>query len=523
VENTFATPAQEAHEIKEEIAMNLFVMFIVGAVMLGSGAMLAPAWRTIQPRIGLSATFAMALVTGGAVFWAYLFGWDTLVVDYLLFALVSIVVLGGTLSQAQTRAEAKGEVLEDADQGWTSAPDLAFFAVIAILFIIPLVVMSVPSGTTGMTLSLHTLAARLSGQFDTLAPFFADVSLYQAPGFVALTAYLSHQLLTPVAITQFNVGTVVAFLCIWLAYDWGSEIKNKVLGRAFAVVCFFSGGVFLLYTSGQYTTLLATAFAFGTALTLVRVARHNYWSDVIGAGLFLGAVIYTDLALGVLALAASLMFSTVFVLVRRNLNLGLRLLAVFGVAFAGTAPWLFKTFGRENPLMFMTDSTIWGWMILPVTAIGGYLLYQIFERTSANLRATLRRAFYPILLVSGVLVGVFVFNYATTQKASLPTQGDLTVMAWAARNLPSNAVVFNYSHEDWALGVMERRLSFYPIPPYGLPENYIYWSQKGMTFTPEGSPTYMYLPASAQDIIAGTGTLIFQSDNARLYQNDSVP
>jgi hypothetical protein len=515
VENTFATPAQEAHEIKEEIAMNLFVMFIVGAVMLGSGAMLAPAWRTIQPRIGLSATFAMALVTGGAVFWAYLFGWDTLVVDYLLFALVSIVVLGGTLSQAQTRAEAKGEVLEDADQGWTSAPDLAFFAVIAILFIIPLVVMSVPSGTTGMTLSLHTLAARLSGQFDTLAPFFADVSLYQAPGFVALTAYLSHQLLTPVAITQFNVGAIVAFLCVWLAYDWGSEIKNKVLGRAFAVVCFFSGGVFLLYTSGQYTTLLATAFAFGTALTLVRVARHNYWSDVIGAGLFLGAVIYTDLALGVLALAASLMFSTVFVLVRRNLNLGLRLLAVFGVAFAGTAPWLFKTFGRENPLMFMTDSTIWGWMILPVTAIGGYLLYQIFERTSANLRATLRPAFYPILLVSGVLVGMFVFNDAANRKASLPTQDDLMVMAWAARNLPPDAVVLNYSHEDWAVGVIERQVEMYPVLPYN--------SVQQRATPSQNAPTYMYLPASAQDIIAGTGTLIFQSDNARLYQNDSVP
>ena len=98
--------------------MTFFIVFVFSAVLLGAGAMLSPAWRTAQPRIALSATLCLAIVVGGAVFYAKAFGWDTLVVDYLLFALLSGVVLGGTLSTAQARAEARGEQLADRDQGW---------------------------------------------------------------------------------------------------------------------------------------------------------------------------------------------------------------------------------------------------------------------------------------------------------------------------------------------------------------------------------------------------------------------
>ena len=63
--------------------MPLVVLFIFGAVVIGAGAMLSPAWPTKQPRIGLMAALSLGLVTGGAVFWAMLFGWNTLVIDYL--------------------------------------------------------------------------------------------------------------------------------------------------------------------------------------------------------------------------------------------------------------------------------------------------------------------------------------------------------------------------------------------------------------------------------------------------------
>ena len=41
--------------------MSLFIVFVVGAVIIGAGAMLSPTWPTSQPRVGLSAAFSLAL------------------------------------------------------------------------------------------------------------------------------------------------------------------------------------------------------------------------------------------------------------------------------------------------------------------------------------------------------------------------------------------------------------------------------------------------------------------------------
>ena len=42
--------------------MILFVIFIFGAVVIGAGALFAPAWPTEQPRIALTAALALGLV-----------------------------------------------------------------------------------------------------------------------------------------------------------------------------------------------------------------------------------------------------------------------------------------------------------------------------------------------------------------------------------------------------------------------------------------------------------------------------
>ncbi len=156
--------------------MILFVMFIFAAVVIGAGAMLAPAWPTHQPRIALLAALALGLVIGGAVFWAMLFGWNTLVVDYLLFALVSSIFLFGTLSYGQKRAEKRGETLLDADQGWTSGRDLLLFGFAALIFIIPALIVPVPLDTDAQGFGYLALMARLGGGFDTLAPFHPEIT-----------------------------------------------------------------------------------------------------------------------------------------------------------------------------------------------------------------------------------------------------------------------------------------------------------------------------------------------------------
>ena len=211
--------------------MSLFIVFIVGAVLMGAGAMLSPAWRTAQPRVALAATLCLALVVGGAVFYAEAFAWNTLVVDYLLFVLLSGVVLGGTLSTAQARAEAKGEQLADRDQGWPGPQDLAFFAVVALLVLIPLVHLPAALGTGGQVLGFHTLSARFGETFNSLAPFDSQARVIISPGFHALSAYLSQQLSQPIPLIQLCLAAVCVYLSIWLAYDFGAELRDKRLGR----------------------------------------------------------------------------------------------------------------------------------------------------------------------------------------------------------------------------------------------------------------------------------------------------
>ena len=130
-----------------------------------------------------SVAVLLALLVGGAVFWTELSGWDTLIIDYLLFALVTFVVLGGTLAQAQTRAEALGETLPDADQGWTSRKDLLFLLVAGILFLVPALAIALPLGDSG-TLNAYVSFSVLEGRdFSQLLPFHPEITVFHAPGF----------------------------------------------------------------------------------------------------------------------------------------------------------------------------------------------------------------------------------------------------------------------------------------------------------------------------------------------------
>lgn len=269
--------------------MPLFVIFIFGSVVIGAGAMLAPAWPTTQPRIGLNAALALALVIGGALFWAMLFGWNTLVIDYLLFALVTAIFLGGTLSYGQMRAEQRGGELLDAEQGWPGPRDLLFFGLIGLVFIIPTLVLPVPLDTDAQGFGYMALMARLGGSFNSLAPFHPEITYLYSPGFTLLTAYLSQQLGQGLHNVQFGVGAVLGFLCVWLAYDLGTEIRDKQLGRASALAMIGGMGLFTAFMDSHYTTLLGLVFTLAFIIFALRYQRDGHRADAVGAGLMLGA------------------------------------------------------------------------------------------------------------------------------------------------------------------------------------------------------------------------------------------
>ena len=363
--------------------MILFVMFIFGAVVIGAGAMLAPAWPTKQPRIGLAAALALGVVIGGAIFWAMLFGWDTLVVDYLLFALVSSIFLFGTLSYGQKRAEAKGEVLLDADQGWTSGRDLLLFGFAALLFIIPALIVPVPLDTDAQGFGYLALTTRLGGGFDTLAPFHPEITYLYSPAFPALMAYLNHQLGLGLNLVQMGVAAVLCLLLVWLAYDFGSELQDKRLGRGMALAMLVGLGLFTAYMDSHFTAVLAIVFAVAFLTFVTRYLRYHYTGDAIAAGLMLGAVVLSHpdttiiLGLGYAPWLLTIWFGKPRPTLRAWLVL---LLGVPLIAVLAISPWLLhirELLGADITSPFEIDPNNWkvlilnqGVLIVPLALVG---------------------------------------------------------------------------------------------------------------------------------------------------------
>ncbi|MCY4144870.1 MAG: hypothetical protein OXE95_07760 [Chloroflexi bacterium] len=323
--------------------MSLFIAFILAAVLLGAGAMLSPAWRTAQPRVALAAALCMALIVGGAVFYAEIFSWDTLVVDYLLFALLAGVVLGGTLSTAQARAEARGEVLSDRDQGWPGPEDLAFFCLVTLLLLAPLTQMPLPLGEHGQALALHSLAARDGGSFASLAPYAASPPILIAPGFHALSAYLSQQLSQPMPTIQQSAAAVALLMLVWLVYDFGAELQDKRLGRALALGMLLCGGTASSLLTGHYSELLAMLFTLAFLLYALRLLRRFNLADLVAGGLLLGAVMYSNLDIALAALICLALLIGLAWRHRHQFNRPARWaspLGILAIALLGTAPWL---------------------------------------------------------------------------------------------------------------------------------------------------------------------------------------
>ena len=363
--------------------MPIIIIFVFGAVVIGAGAMLAPAWPTSQPRIGLLAALSLGLVVGGAVFWAMLFGWNTLVVDYLLFALVTSIFLFGTLSYGQKRAEQRGEELADADQGWPGPRDLLLFGVAALVFVIPALLLPVPLDTDAQGFGYLALMARLGGGFDTLAPFQPEITYLYAPGFSALTAYLSGQLGQGLHSVQIAVGAVLSLILVLLAYDFGAEFQDKRLGRAMAVAMLAGLGLFTAFMDSHYTTLLALVFAFACLTFALRYLRHRMLADAIAAGLMLGATVLSHpdttiiLALGYVPWLLTMWLGKPRPTVQQWLVM---VIGIPLVALLGIAPWLMEArdlLGTDIVSPFARDPNHWQVMILyhgiwtaPVAIVG---------------------------------------------------------------------------------------------------------------------------------------------------------
>jgi hypothetical protein len=360
--------------------MPLFIVLILGAMLCGAGAMLSPALPTLQPRVGLAATVTLALIVGGSLFMLSLTGNDPLVIDYVLFALLSGTVLGGTIAQAQTRAEEKGEELSDTDQGWTGPQDLLFFALVGVIF-------------AGFLLLFHP-----SGQ----GPY--------SPGLEMLTSYIGRQLQQIRPVVQSSIAAVVAFLCVWILYDLGSEWRSKPLGRCIALAALPT--ILAVFSSGRFSVLLGLLFGVAYLIFLMRAVYGGHRLDIVGAGLMLGACLYASADILVLMLV----FSPVWIVILRRFppekikaaSQRRWVWLILPIAVVATLPWWwihFEVVGNSLLTMTRDLNPIIAWLNVFIGGclVGGVLLMG-WHRLPLALREILRRSYYPLAVATMVVV-----------------------------------------------------------------------------------------------------------------------
>jgi hypothetical protein len=370
--------------------MPLFIVLIVGAMLCGAGAMLAPALPTLQPRVGLAATLTLALIIGGSLFMLSLTANDPLVIDYVLFALLSGTVLGGTIAQAQTRAEEKGEELSDADQGWTGPQDILFFALVGVIF-------------AGLLVIAH--------------PFQTGAS---SAGMEMMTSYVGRQLQQTRPIVQRALAAIVAFLAVWVFYDLGSEWQSKPLGRCMALASL--PVLMALYVRGEFTVLMGVLFGAAYLLFLMRAIHTGQRLDILGAGLMFGACLYASVD----AFFTLIFVTPVWMALSRRFPpqkiedaISRRWVWTIPViAVLATLPWWvthIQTVGMGLYNLFRAfDGAILLIATLVIACAGGWMLWTLWQRVPTDLRATLRRSYYPLAVVlgGGLLVGIVVLRGA---------------------------------------------------------------------------------------------------------------
>ena len=364
--------------------MPIFVIFVFGSIVLGAGAMLAPALPTHGPRIGLAAGLALAGVVVGAMFYAALFGWSTLVIDYLWFTLLVGIFLAGTLSAGMFRAEAKGGTKEYG--GWPGPRELAFFLMVGIIFAAPALLLPVPMDTDAQGFGYLALALRNSGSLTTLAPFHPEITYLYSPGFPALLAYLSHQLQAGLQNIQLALGAVLSIVFVWIAYDFGNEIdpdRERRTGIVFALCALIGTGLITADLDSHYSALLGLVFALSFLTFAIRYQREGRRGDFIAAAITLAGVPLSQpdmtiiLILGYVPWLATMWLAKPRPTFRRWLGLavGIPLLALIGII-----PWL----GKIAPLIgtdihspfevsshyLLTMFTYHGGLIVLLSAIG---------------------------------------------------------------------------------------------------------------------------------------------------------
>jgi hypothetical protein len=262
-----------------------------------------------------------------------------------------------------------------------------------------------------------TVTAKLGATLNTLAPFYPDVQYLHPPGYPAIVAYLSEQMNQPIPMVMFALGAVLTVLATWGAYDLGSELGGKRLGRATALGLLVGVGLLRTYFGGDFTYLMGLAFGIPALAYQIRVARGGGRFDIVGGGLMMGATFIASFEMGVVMLLAyvALIIGSLLPLGERpNSRVWLSLIAGVLVAFFfGSGPWLvnnwtlittverFADGPTINNLGVLLGSNV---ILLPLAALGLWIAWQ--DTANGLRRIAAICVIWLLLIVDITVVGV---------------------------------------------------------------------------------------------------------------------
>lgn len=291
--------------------MVLFVTFILSGLTLGVGTMLAPALPTSHPRIAVSAVLVLAFVLSGSIFLGAWFGWDTLIVDYLWFALIIGVFLGGTLTIGMHRIEEALARGETAQAGWPGPRTLGAFLgwLVALLFIVN---------------TIPTPAA-----YQALAPTVD----FETPdlGAVVLITYFDSQLSANRDHVFHGVLAMITLLLTWLLYDIGNELEDRQrIGWGLTLVAP------LVLAGFDLGVLLALTFSLGFGFFAWHWCRDGQRFEALAASIC-GAAAILSYPYAVSVLVGGYLLLGTFSPIQRW---GVGLISISTLMVVGLLPWL---------------------------------------------------------------------------------------------------------------------------------------------------------------------------------------
>jgi len=238
-----------------------------------------------------------------------------------------------------------------------------------------------------------------------------------------------------------GAAAVLGLLLVWLAYDLGSEIRDKRLGRAMAAAMLGGVGLFTAYMDSHYTTLLGMTFALAFAIYTMRYLRERRLPDAVAAGLMLGAVVlsHPDTTI-ILALGYAPWLATMWLgRPRPSLQTWLTLaLGVPVIALLGLAPWLLHI----QPLL-ASDIT------------------SPFTRDPGNWRVLV--LYHGVWVVPTAVVGAVVglrrrdiARYVPTTTHDLTNQAAILAIGWLALVLDFSTLGILESLASWLVAPLVR-------------------------------------------------------------------